>query len=160
MMQIVRMQCPACGAPIRVPTGKRTVTCGYCRTQLAVVGDGQPVLRPATLPAASGQPPLAPPVRVAPPANGRGCLYALLMWFVGAPLLMLVIFMPVVLLFPSDAEGHVQAPDAVLGCLGILMLVLPVALVIYAFVYFRQRENGFVGFLVTPVRALVRRLRR
>jgi hypothetical protein len=161
-MQLVRMQCPACGAPITVPAGERAAECAYCRTQFAVVGSpNQPTLRPASLPPAPTPQP-APPLEPAAAriSNGRGCLFALGMWFIGGPLLVMAIFAPVVLLSPSDADGHVQMPNALLSCLSILMFGLPIALAIYAFVYFRQRDNGFIGFLTTPVRILTRRLRR
>lgn len=82
------------------------------------------------------------------------------MWFVVGPLLVFALFVPVALLLPADAEGRVQVSDALAGCLSLLFFGLPVALTIYAFVYFRQRSNGVVGFVVTPVRALTRRLRR
>ena len=154
-MQLVRMQCPACGAPITVDAGSRA--CDYCRTRFAVVGStGQPTLRPAALPPALP----APQPVTAGAANGRGCLMAALMWFVVGPLLVFALFVPVALLLPVDAEGRVQISDALAGCLSVLFFGLPVALTIYAFVYFRQRSNGVVGFVVTPVRALMRRLGR
>ena len=160
-MQLVRLQCPACGAPLTVSAGERTAECDYCCTQFAVVSSSnQPTLRPASLPPASNALPAPPQPAAAKISNGRGCLFALGMWFFGGPLLVMAIFVPVVLLFPSDAEGRVQMPDALLSCLSILMFGLPIALAIYAFVYFRQRGNGFIGLLTTPVRALMRRLRR
>jgi hypothetical protein len=85
---------------------------------------------------------------------------AAILWFFGGPLLVLAIFAPVALLLPSDAAGRVQMPDALAACLSLLLFGAPLALAIYAFVYFRQRDNGFVGFLTTPVRAFMRRLRR
>ena len=161
-MQLVRLQCPACGAPLTVPAGERATECDYCRTQFAVVGSPNlPTLRPALLPPAPTPQP-APPIKPAAAkiSNGRGCLFALGMWFFGGPLLVMAIFVPVVLLFPSDAEGRVQMPDALAACLSILLFGAPIVLAIYAFVYFRQRGNGFIGLLTTPVRALMRRLRR
>jgi len=155
------MQCPACGAPITVDAGSRTTACDYCRTRFAVVGSaGQPTLRPAALPPAPLPSLAAPQPVTAGAANGRGCLMAALMWFVVGPLLVFALFVPVALLLPADAEGRVQISDALAGCLSLLFVGLPVALTIYAFVYFRQRSNGVVGFIVAPVRALMRRLRR
>ena len=161
-MQLVRMQCPVCGAPLTAPAGERATACDYCRTRFAVVGSpNQPTLRPASLPPAPTRQP-APPIKPATVkiSNGRGCLMAAIMWFFGGPLLVMVLFVPVALLLPSDAEGRVQMPDALAACLSILLFGAPIALTIYAFVYFRQRGNGFIGFLTTPVRALMRRLRR
>ena len=113
-MQLVRLQCPACGAQLTVPAGERATACDYCRTRFAVVGSpNQPMLRPASLPPAPTPQP-APPIKPAAAkiSNGRGCLFALGMWFFGGPLLVMVLFVPVALLLPSDAEGRVQMPDA------------------------------------------------
>ena len=159
-MQFIRIQCPACGAPLTVPSGALATECGYCHTQLAVVGgNSQPTLRPAALPPAPNPLPTSSPIRMTGTSNQRGCLMAAILWFFGGPLLMMALFAPLALLLPSDAEGRVQMPDALAACLSILLFGAPIALAIYAFVYFRQRDNGFVGFLTTPVRALMRRLR-
>ncbi len=158
-MQFIRLECPACGAPLTVPSGAHAAECDYCRTQLAVLGGNrQPALRPAALP--PNTLPTTSPIRTTGTSNQRGCLMAAILWFFGGPLLMLVLFAPMALLLPSDAEGRVQMPDALAACLSILLFGAPIALAIYAFVYFRQRNNGFGGFLATPVRALMRRLRR
>jgi LSD1 subclass zinc finger protein len=160
-MQLARMQCPACGAPLTVPSGAHATECDYCRTQFAFVGgNSQPTLRPASLPPAPNTLPTKSPIILAGTSNQRGCLLAAIMWFFGGPLLMMALFVPVALLLPSDAEDRVQMPDALAACLSILLFGAPIALTIYAFVYFRQRANGFVGFLTTPLRALMRRLRR
>lgn len=161
-MQIVRMQCPACGAPLTVAADERATVCSFCRTQLAVIGgSSQPMLRPASLPPATSQPPTAArPRNRAEISNLRGCAVAAVMWFFGGPLLVMLLLVPVVQLFPSDADGGVLLPDALATCIGLLFFALPIALAIYGFVYFRQRDNGFWGFLTTPVRAIVHGLRR
>jgi hypothetical protein len=141
----------------------RATACAYCHTRFAVVGsESQPALRPATLPPApmpEAQPAPAPR-GYADTDNGRGCLMAALMWFVIGPLLVFALFVPVALLLPTNAEGQVQISESLAGCLSLLFFGLPLALTIYAFVYFRQRGNRVLGFVVAPVRALTRRLRR
>lgn len=166
-MQIVRMHCPACGAPLTVATDEPATVCSFCRTQLAVMrGAGQPALRPTSLPVAPVIPPHSAPLAGSQPAraveisNLRGCLVALFMWFFGGPLLVLMIFAPIALLLPSDDAGQVLMPDAIAACIGLLFFLLPLGLGLYAFVYFRRRENGVWGFIANPLRAGVRRLRR
>ncbi len=160
-MQLVRMQCPACGAPITVDGSVRATTCAYCHTRFAVVGDAsQPALRPETLPQAPAPQPVPAPRQTGAIANGRGCLMAALMWFVIGPLLSFALIVPVALLLPTDAEGRVVISDPVALCLSLVFFGLPLALTIYAFVYFRRRDNGVAGFVVAPVRAVMRRLRR
>ena len=161
-MQIVQMQCPACGAPLTIVTDARITVCSFCRTQLAVVGSAsQPQLRPTTLPSAPASPPnVTQLLRMGAVSNRRGCLWAAGMWFFGGPLVVVLLFLPLALLLPTDESGQVQLPDALALCIGILFFALPLALTLYAFVHFRQRGNGFLGFMINPVRSVARRLQR
>jgi hypothetical protein len=90
---------------------------------------------------------------------GRGCVAAVIAMFVLAPLLTTLLMLPVLPFLPEDAAGQVQTPEVLALCYGIVMFVLPPALAIYAFLYFRRPQHSIGGFFIAPFRGLVRRLR-
>lgn len=171
-MKIVRLQCPACGADITVTEPAQPLTCSYCGTRLAVDDGGpqlalaaapEPAARPAaahsappSLPSPSTAPTVPPALRPAVAAqplgvsDGRGCLAAVLIGLFLGPLLAFLLALPAALLLPSDAAGHVQMPDVLAGCYGLLFFLLPPILAVYAFFYFRERRNSVKGFFTAP----------
>lgn len=171
-MQIVRLQCPACGAAFTVPAGNAPVVCDYCGSRLAIAGGGQRgapdetamlpqhgqrLAAPETPPAAYGLP---APVAAGGASNLRGCLFAVIAMFVVAPLLTFLAILPFVPFLPEDAAGQTQTPDALAACFGLMMFLLPPLLAIYAFVYFRRSQHSIGGFFVAPVRGIRRLIRR
>lgn len=186
-MQIVKLQCPACGAAITAPQTGREFACSYCGTRLAVIRhDGEtnlveseprtktktpvPVVDSAAADSLTGSEPetMTPTLMMplatvdfavpeSPPANGRGCVAALIMWLVGGPLVVFLLMLPIVMVAPTDAEGQVMVPDAVSVCVGLGFVAIPLLLAVYAFVYFRRRENSVWGYFTTPFRLFRRR---
>ena len=157
-MQIVRLQCPACGAALLAPPEGDSFNCSYCGTRLAVVpNDGQPSLieSPPKAPAQSLHD-TEPFVSDNPTANGRGCIAALIMWFVGGPIIALLIVLPFAIFAPTDVEGNVVVPDALAACLGFSWFAIPFLLALYAFFYFRRRENSIPGYFTKPFQFLRR----
>ncbi|MBK8049318.1 MAG: hypothetical protein IPK16_20705 [Anaerolineales bacterium] len=160
-MQIVKLQCPACGAAITAPQTGREFACSYCGTQLAAVQEGGGASLVETKPEIKAPVQAPTPVTVAVPnhsdANGRGCIAALIMWLIGGPLVVSLLMLPIVMIAPTDAEGQVIVPDAVSACVGLSLVGIPLLLAVYAFVYFRRRENSVWGYFTTPFRLMRRR---
>ena len=84
---------------------------------------------------------------------------ALIAVFVLAPLLSILLMLPILPFIPEDAAGNAQTPDAIALCYGLILFLLPPALGIYAFLYFRRPQYSIGGFFMAPFRRLVRLVR-
>jgi hypothetical protein len=161
-MQIVRLQCPACGAAFTVPASNASVVCEYCGTRFAIGSDQVAPLEtpePVSVAHTTASPAWPPPGHAAT-STGRGCVAALIALFVLAPLIDFLVMLPLLPFLPEDAAGKTQIPDAIALCLALFWFVLPPALAIYAFVYFRRPHPSIGGFFIAPFRRLFRLIRR
>lgn len=90
----------------------------------------------------------------------RGCVAALLAVFILAPLLTILMMLPILPFLPEDAAGSTQTPDAIALFYGLFMFLAPPALGIYAFLYFRLPQHSIGGFFTAPFHSLMRLMRR